>query len=359
MPLTKILQIVPRLPPDSDGVGDYALLLAAQLRSAQTAMTEFLSFRPRPETPEEVDGFRTHRLFEHGKTEFLSLLPKDIDGILLHYSNYPYLQSRFKAPFWLADVLRTVKAERDIPVVVMFHELPTLKWKQLRVLNPIQSVVSQRLAHLATAVVTDSHHFKHHLQQWTDASVDCIPDFSTIGEPLAHQVQPLAKRKARLVVFGGSDRVRAYQYLDLLLATCKALGIEEIFDIGAKQNLDARMFGAIAFTELGFQPAERVREILLDSAVGFMDYSRFPGDLGKSSVFAAFCAHGVMPVCTAYNPSEADGIGAGQQYAVAGEALSLLTLQQRQQIASQARKWYCEHTLAVNAELFAAHLLAA
>jgi len=348
----KILQIVPRLPPDSDGVGDYARLLAKQLYTAQDITTEFLSFCPRLETPECVDGFRVHRLFDHSEADLLSLLPDSLDGILLHYSNYPYLESHFNAPFWLTKALRTIKAARQIPVVVMFHELPTLKWKRIRVLNPVQSLVSRGLSRLASAVVTDSQHFKHHLEKWTGTSISCIPDFSTIGEPDAKQVRSLSARKPRMVIFGGSDRIRAYQHLDSLLTTCQALNIEEIYDVGAKQATAPDIPGSITFKEMGFQSAEAVQALLLDSQVGFMDYSRFPGDLAKSSVFAAFCAHGVLPVCTAHNPSEADGIVAGQQYAVAGEALSLLTMTQHQQVAEQARSWYCEHTLDVNAALF-------
>ncbi|MEO1446843.1 MAG: hypothetical protein AAFV46_11550, partial [Cyanobacteria bacterium J06635_11] len=100
---------------------------------------------------------------------------------------------------------------------------------------------------------------------------------------------------------------------------------------------------------------ETVRELLLDSVAGLMDYSRFPGDLGKSSVFAAFCAHGVMPICTVYNPSEPDGVFADQQYVIAGSHLSDWSAQQRQTVATQAREWYSEHSLAINAQRFASH----
>jgi len=353
---TKILQIVPRLPPYSDGVGDYARLLAKQLADAHDIKTEFVAFRPGTKTPAECDGFTTHRLYETTEFGFLALMPEDIDGIVLHYSNYPYLQGKLDAPFWLVDMLKRLQLRQKISVVVMFHELPTLKWKRIRILNPIQSLVSKRLAGLADAVFTDSHHFKTHLEKWTSAPLICIPDFSTIGEPQADQVRPLADRQPRLIIFGGSDRVRAYNNLDNLVKTCEALGIKEICDIGTKQNLDPSVFGAISFNEMGFQPAETVRALLLDSVAGLMDYSRFPGDLGKSSVFAAFCAHGVMPVCTAYNPSEPDGVHVGKQYAIAGPHLSQVSGQQRQNIANQARAWYCEHSLEINAKCFAAQL---
>lgn len=352
---TKLLQIVPRLPPYSDGVGDYARLLAKQLSQSYQQETEFVAFRPGSKTPSQTDGFYTHRLFTHTADSFLALIPQDINGIILHYSNYPYLEGKLDAPFWLTDALETLARQRTVPLVVMFHELPTLKWKNFRALNPLQSLVSRRLAGIADAVITDSHHFKAHLEKWTNTSVTCIPDFSTIGEPQPNQIQPLHKRKPQLVVFGGSDRKRAYRDLASLIQTCKALGIQEICDIGTPQHLDPNSFEPIVFKEMGFQPAKTVRQILLDSMAGLIDYSRFPGDLGKSSVFAAFCAHGLMPICTQYNPSEPDGAFMDKQYAIAGEHLSTWTAQQCQNVADQARAWYCQHSLDVNAKLFASH----
>lgn len=352
---TKLLQIVPRLPPYSDGVGDYARLLAKQLSQSYQKETEFVAFRPGSKTPTETDGFYTHRLFNHTTDSFLTLIPKDIKGIILHYSNYPYLEGKLDAPFWLAYALETLARQRTLPLVVMFHELPTLKWKNFRALNPLQSLVSRQLAKIANAVITDSHHFKTHLEKWTDASVTCIPDFSTIGEPQADQIHPLNKRKPRLVVFGGSDRKRAYRDLAALIQTCKALGIQEICDIGTSQNLDPNSFEPISFKEMGFQPAETVRRILLESMAGLIDYSRFPGDLGKSSVFAAFCAHGLMPICTQYNPSEPDGVFVDKQYVTAGNHLSNWSAQQCQGVANQARAWYCQHSLDINAKLFASY----
>ena len=357
MSSSKVLQIVPRLPPYSDGVGDYARLLAQQLSHKHQIETEFVTFRPGTDTPDEVDGFRTHRLFTHSIDAFLSFLSPSISGVLLHYSNYPYLQGKLDAPFWLVQALRQLQQRQPMPLVTMFHELPTLKWKKIRVLNPIQSQVSRQLSRLASAVFTDSYHFKKHLQNWTQAPITCISDFSTIGEPTPKQINPLNQRQRRLVVFGGSDRIRAYRNPDRLLATCKALNIPEICDIGAPQTLDTRSLSSLTFTQMGFQPAETVKTILLDSMAGLIDYSRFPGDLGKSSVFAAFCAHGLMPICSAYNPSEPDGIFADKQYAIASQNLANYSPMQCQQIADQARAWYCQHDLATNAKQFASHFI--
>jgi hypothetical protein len=52
-----ILQIVPRLPPAIDGVGDYALNLARQLRQDFSIHTHFLVCDPNWNGKTELEGF--------------------------------------------------------------------------------------------------------------------------------------------------------------------------------------------------------------------------------------------------------------------------------------------------------------
>jgi hypothetical protein len=116
------------------------------------------------------------------------------------------------------------------------------------------------------------------------------------------------------------------------------------------------MFGNVRLVEMGFQSADSVRHLMATSLAGLMDYTSCPGDLGKSSVFAAFCAHGLLPICTVYNPSEADGIYLNQHYLVAGESLNVWNLNQLQAIATQAHTWYSRHNLEKNTSIFASYL---
>lgn len=352
----KIAQIVPRLPPYRDGVGDYAIWLAKQLSAAHNIDTQFLIFQAGSKNDANVEGFSALKLTEHTIQEFNTLISPDVDGIILHYSNYPYLHGKWDAPFWMLDALNDIKQRLAVKVIVMFHELPTLKWGRIKILNPVQALMSRRLAQIAHTVITDSSNFKKQLGKWTTLPIPCIPDFSTIGEP--EQVISLAERDRRLIIFGGHDRQRVYKnHLPSLLQTCNALGIQEICDIGSPLNLDATAFKTLQLVELGFQPEEAIRQLMLTSFAGLIDYSRFPGDLSKSSVFAAFCAHGLLPICTGYNPSEADGIHLNQQYAVSGNHLRDWSLAELQAIATQAHQWYDHHSLAKNARVFASYLL--
>ncbi|MCL1464880.1 hypothetical protein [Argonema galeatum] len=350
----KIVQIVPRLPPYTDGVGDYALRLAEQLLKEHNITTQFIVFQQGLEIEPIINGFSVTGLPAHTSEAFLSVLPKDIEGIILHYSNYPYMRGKLDAPFWLVEALQAGMKRHSLKLVVMFHELPILKFKALNFLNPIQSLVSRRLAKIATTVLTDSARFQTVLEQWLGHSVTCIPDFSTIGEPSS--VPSIADRDRRMIVFGGADRHRVYKNsLKQLLDSCQVLGIEEICDIGKSLNLSSSDFKGVRLVEMGFQPNEAVCELMLTSKAGFLDYSRFPGGLGKSSVFAAFCVHGLIPICSQYNPSEGDGLEMNKHYLVPNQ-LKSFNLMQLQTVANNANKWYNYHNLTENTKIFASSL---
>ncbi|MBD1945589.1 glycosyltransferase family 1 protein [Coleofasciculus sp. FACHB-712] len=352
----KIVQIVPRLPPYTDGVGDYSIRLASQLLKGHGIVTQFLVFQPDIEIEPIIEGFAATVIPAHTPKALLSVLPGNIEGIILHYSNYPYIQGKIDAPFWLPTALATAVRQRNIKLIVMFHELPFFKFKKLNFLNPIQSLVSRRLVKVATTVLTDSARFQAILSRWLKQPVTCIPDFSTIGEP-DERIPPLSDRSRRIIVFGGSDRSRVYQnHLKALLYSCHALGIEEICDIGKSLNLQPSNFPGVRLVQMGFQPAEAVRQLLLNSLAGFIDYSRFPGDLGKSSVFAAFCAHGLVPICSCYNPSEADGLEMHKHYLVPNPSLKNLSLTQLQTVVNNSSTWYENHNIVQNTKVFASYL---
>jgi len=351
-----ILQIVPRLPPHTDGVGDYALRLGAQLWDDHGIYSHFLPVLFELDYSPLEHGFPIARLSAHTSEALMAAYPTSAKAVLLHYSNYPYFKGQLDAPFWLSAALRCLLQAHNIPLVVMFHELPTLDLKILKVFNPWQSRVSQQLAQLASGVVTDSYRFKKVLSRWSSHSIPCIPDFSNIGEP--DRVPPLGDRRRQLVIFGGHDRSRIYRnHLPALLRACQILKIEQIIDIGRPLDLDPQQFGDLQWVQMGFQPSEVVSQTLLKSFAGMIDYTRFPGDLGKSSVFAAFTAHGVLPLVTAYNPSEKDGLHLHQQYLTPTTLQSTTALNHLQAIATAAHHWYQQHTLAKNAAIFAEQLL--
>jgi hypothetical protein len=81
---------------------------------------------------------------------------------------------------------------------------------------------------------------------------------------------------------------------------------------------------------------------LSQSRAGFLDY--FDGYLGKSSVFAAFASHRLVPLLLAPNSSEADGL-VSQRHFLFAPVRDELRLDTQQQIADAALEWYTPHRL--------------
>jgi len=362
----QILQIIPTPPDSSDGIGDYALLLAAQLRQDAQLDTQFLVFRNDIEVKSAIDGFSIAHLPEHKPQALCSLIPESIRAVIVHFSGYPYFNTSLRGmvgigiPFWLVNTLCAIKQSHRIKLIVMFHELPKLYWKQFYCfdyLNPIHCMVARPLAQTADTVLTTSTKYQSILSNWVNAPVHRLPIFSNMGEPAI--VPPLIKRKRRLVIFGGSARQRVYQNsLKDLVKSCQTLGIEEIYDIGPPLQLQANYhLEGIPLIELGFQSQESISQVLLTSMVGCLDYTPFPGDLSKSGVFAAYCAHGMLPLSTRYNPSESDGLHLQQQYLTLDQDMTQVQPTELQAVASAAHQWYQDHSLRAIAQVFAQHLL--
>jgi hypothetical protein len=159
------------------------------------------------------------------------------------------------------------------------------------------------------------------------------------------------------VVFGGcSTRRKVYQNSSTELShTCQLLEIERILDIGPPTGLTLSAIGGVPVVEMGQLPAPKVSDILSHSLAGFFDY--IPGYLAKSTIFAAYCVHGLLPISSRYNPSRSDGIEEGKHYWIPeARVTGLEFLKELQVIVDNARTWYLDHQLSVQAEIFAKQL---
>jgi hypothetical protein len=86
-----IFQIVPQLPPAIDGVGDYALNLASQLRCDHALETEFMVCDPTWQGESEIEGFPVHKLNSRSSTDLIAQLNQlQATTVLLHYVGYGY-----------------------------------------------------------------------------------------------------------------------------------------------------------------------------------------------------------------------------------------------------------------------------
>src|SRR5439155_9802235 len=132
------------------------------------------------------------------------------------------------------------------------------------------------------------------------------------------------------------------QGLAAVSRACRHLGVEKLVVVAGSA---IQMNGdGVAVERIASLSAEQVTRLLARSRAGLLDY--FDGYLGKSSIFAAYCSHGLAPVLLASNESQADGLEAGQHFLVAGFLEREVRVADQQRIADAALAWYSSHTLA-------------
>jgi hypothetical protein len=323
----RVLQIVPHLPPPHEGVGAYAAALAGALGGESRFLVG---------DPTWPGGGEGAARAIHARTPGDLLAGLDgAERVLLHYAGYGY-QAR-GCPAWLVDGLERWSGR----LVTVFHEVCASgpPWRSSFWLRPAQRRLAARLARRSGAIATTLDVYAGLLRPWVGGrEIAVLPVFSTVGEPAAPP--SWRERARRIVVFGGAGvRGRAYgPFLPALARAAEELAAEEIWDVGPSLPVPKKA-GAIPIRPLGVLPAAEVGALLLEAAAGFLAYP--PDFLPKSTIFAAYCAHGTLPVC-AWGHETADPPpywrigGAGDPEAV----------------AAAAHGWYGSHSLGSQAGRF-------
>lgn len=332
----QIIQIVPFYTND----GDFNVILAEAIRAETGIVSRLINYK----SLRNMDDPRV----------LSSLITPDCLGVLLHYNCRHY-----DVPHWLLRVLQYLTKTRDFQLIILVHEFSATYTRKGIIFPAFRFLLtSYQILRLADSIVTTTSRIENIVSRLTGKTeVICLPNFSTMGEPQC--IPPLKERPPYLIVFG-SQHTRPLVYTKFsknLLKACRALGIERIYDVGYPCDLSTTegQFKGIEIVPMGFQSNQVVSELMLTSRGGFLDYSRFPRDLGNSTVFAAYAAHGLVPVLTDYNPSEADGVENNKHYLVADENLSSLDLTQLQQIADNAHRWYQDHNLIKVAKFYGSY----
>lgn len=357
----QIISIVPDLPPAIDGVGDYALNLAKRLSKDFGVETYFIVGNPSWVRPKNVEGFLASQVTVRSAATLLSLLHTNCQQaciVLLHYVGYGY--AKRGCPVWLVNGLEQWRrASKNRSLVTMFHEVYATGpiWASSFWLSPVQKNLAVRLSRLSDRCLTSKQGYAKMLCELSvgkHTQIPTLPVFSNIGEP--EQVPPLTQRPRRLVVFGGtSSRQRVYQRsCRALEMTCQELEIEEILDVGPPTELDISPVNGIPVVAMGKRTTSEISKILLSSIAGFFDYHT--EYLTKSTIFAAYCAHGLIPIGTFYSDVQVDRLEAGKHYWLADRPMGRLTLEVGQAIADNAYAWYQTHNLSAQAKVFF-HLL--
>ncbi|MEH2364913.1 glycosyltransferase family 1 protein [Nostoc sp.] len=359
--LDRITAIVPRLPPAVDGVGDYALNLAVQLRQDFGLVNDFVIGDPNWSGDPFIRGFTVNQVAEQSSAALLELLPNEQHSrttVLLHYVGYGY--AKRGCPLWLIEGLEHWrKAGTSRHLVTMFHEIYAFGsiWTSQFWTSPLQRNLAARLVCLSDRCLTSKQEYAEiitKLGQGKHPKVATLPVFSNVGEP--ENLTSLSERPRRLVIFGGrGPRSRVYQDSQLALQrTCVDLEIEEILDIGTPLNFEIKPVNNIPVVCLGVKSAEEISNLFSNSVAGFFNYpTEF---LAKSTIFAAYSAHRLLPIGTWYKGQDLDGLEAGKHYWLGDKYQYRMNLSIGQTVADNAYAWYQKHKLSVQADAFVTYL---
>ena len=276
----RVAQVIPASPPPEEGVGGFALALGAALAgrglvSSCVAVADLPSRSP----------------------EALAAQLSGESTVLLHYSNYGY--HRRGCPAWLIDGLeRWRRGARGRRLVTVFHEVYASgpPWRSSFWLHLQQRRLAERLLRALRRRRDEPRATRRRASQMAPRpSTRCLPSLlddrragrSAAARGAAASPPPLRRRWRARGAPGRNGSASCSQ-------PAAASAIQQVWDLGAPACAPARLDG-IPVRAFGELPAAEVGARLLDSYAGFLAY---PEDfLGKSTIFAAYCAHGVLPVC--------------------------------------------------------------
>lgn len=291
--MKRILQIVPSAPGPCDGVGDYALNVARELRSAFGIETAFASHQET--AAREIESFPIISLRD--------VATKRYDSRVLHYVNYGF--DRRGVPSWLPSQLRA----SDAPLLTIFHELFASgpPWRSEFWLRPRQKKITREIAMLSATRLVSSETMARLLGQLIGlAPVIVRPVPSTLGEPKFSNDDLQRRDPKTWAIFGGTQLVErsfsSFAKMFSLLPESMRPATLEILG-GADNPALREKMSALSNIRVQYHPAVSIEEgsrLLSRCAFLWIDYfggRDVPGDvILKSSAFASACAHGVVPV---------------------------------------------------------------
>jgi hypothetical protein len=348
-----VISIVPRLPPAVDGVGDYAVRLAQEARKKLNLDTLLIAAGPLAKSNPSVEGFNTTSLTELTADDFLSCLSSLTSDshqkplVLIHYTFYGY--SRFGCPYWLLNGLKQwKKLFPSAKVTIMFHEIHNIvkmkPWKHGFWTPIVQKRIASELVELADQCITSNAKYAAILSGISGRrDIEILPVFSTIAEPIV--VTDFTERKNQIVVFGQTRRREAYKSSwEHISKVCEILNIEEIIDIGPELDISIPSYIHIPIRQMGQLDVHSISTILCNAQVGFINYS--DESLVKSSVFATYCSHGMLPICHKASTMDGDNLVSGVNYINTDfTQIDFEILNKATSISRHAYEWYQRHKI--------------
>lgn len=261
-------------------------------------------------------------------------------GLVIHYSGYGF--DRHGCPSWLLRELESFVREQPYRFrLAIFHEIYAsgLPWQRPFWLAPLQRRLARRLVRISDAAVTSLTRYRARLKA-LDPTIDPIvlPVFSTAGELSGDFTD--GEREPVVVVFGReATRAPTYvRYSRSLRLACQQIGARCIWDIGPGGDSFPLRLGEVEVRRLGILSERELSQRLRRAMAGFISYP--PPYLPKSTVFAAYAAHGLIPACAWKTHRVSASLAAGREY---WDPESGMDSSEWAAITRRAHRWYQGH----------------
>jgi hypothetical protein len=347
-----VLQIVPHLPGTFDGVGDYALSLARALSADHGVTTTFLVAGKASVTSRE--GYAVIAGLDPGAS---GALAQKCEHVILHYVNYGY-QAR-GVPFSLRGFVKQLRGHLRGRWVTMFHELYASgpPWKSAFWLRPLQVGIARDIIDASTACVVSNPPIEEAIHAYDPRKkVYLAPVMSNFGEPEFSDFAAASPK--RWAICGGATliarSVTLFERLHRLIP--ESFAPEHLDVIGGHEEISIRAsLDRLSRSRPGlscqYHPevsAERASDILRQSSFGWIDYfgagKKWPAMVLKSSAFAAFCAHGIVPVLSHREGRIAiNGDALPGPFYITPEEINFPAPEQLRQTRQKIYAWYHAH----------------
>jgi len=298
-----ILQIVPRAPGGRDGVGDYARTLAVCLERINGCKTTFVSAAPSAalktgglEVLSPLSGISAEQWRHHPWM-----------AIVLHYVNYGY--HRRGVPCWLPGKLRHLQRLCPGRLITIFHELYASGswWQSAFWLRSTQMRITRAIARLSDLSIVSSDVLCEQLHCLAPNALILVrPVFSNFGEPVLAPEQIVSRDPHRWVICGGTELIERSlrSLLNRRQSVSEPFAPRELFVVGgADRSAICKTLTDNSDIAAHYLPNVDVAiasGILMSCAFGWIDYferADVPtAAILKSTTFAAYCAHGVIPI---------------------------------------------------------------
>jgi hypothetical protein len=158
------------------------------------------------------------------------------------------------------------------------------------------------------------------------------------------------ERPPNMVVFGQpgtEDKVYREPWGAQSASVVETLGIKRIIDIGTRKTAPPRLVGPAPVMTMGQLAPDRVSRDLVSCRFGLLNYDI--ARLQKSGVFAAYAAHGVIPICIGSEATPPFGLEEGRHFL----RWPLKILPDLHAMQTSLRQWYADHSIARNADVLA------